>query len=570
MTGKRTTAGEQKEGIVPKNSIRTKITMLTVSAIVIAMTMATLVGSLAIRNLGNSDSNQLLLLLCETGQKNLDYYFSSVENSVELVSTYAEEDLEGLSTLDAKAFQDHVDRVSAIFDKTARSTNGAITYYYRIDPEVSDTVEGFWYTDLDGEGYKEHQVTDITLYDTSDTSNLVWFTVPKDKDEPVWQSPYVTDNLDVRVISYNVPIYWHGEFVGVVGMEIDYSVMAEQVDSITLYENGYAFINDAEGNLVYHPYIDVSSLDAKSVPKVPEGLMDEETLVRYTFEGVNKRAVHLPLVNGMLLNVSVPVDEINGNWVELVYGILAVSIALLVAFVVLTMRLASHITKPLEEITKVAEQVNVGNYDVQLEYDADDEIGILARTFNQLIRNLKAYVSDLNSLAYADALTSVRNKGAYDIFVHELDERLDDAGGELEFAVAVFDCNDLKMINDQYGHDKGNVYLKTACKLICDVFKHSPVFRVGGDEFVVVMQKDDCKDRSELARLFVEQGAVINNSAGMQWKQVHVAMGIAAYDSQVDKSVDDVMRRADKLMYEDKRAQKAARSQRLSGSSQIL
>ena len=64
----------------------------------------------------------------------------------------------------------------------------------------------------------------------------------------------------MRVISYNVPVYWNDRFVGVIGIEIDYSTMAEQVDHISLYDNGFAFINDAAGNLIYHPRIDVPSL----------------------------------------------------------------------------------------------------------------------------------------------------------------------------------------------------------------------------------------------------------------------------------------------------------------------
>ena len=97
----------------------------------------------------------------------------------------------------------HVERVRKYFDEVAHKTNGVTTYYYRIDPVVSDTVKGFWYTNIDGKGFTEHEVTEITLYDTKDTSKLVWFTVPKYQGESIWLPPYITDNLDKRVISYN-------------------------------------------------------------------------------------------------------------------------------------------------------------------------------------------------------------------------------------------------------------------------------------------------------------------------------------------------------------------------------
>ena len=367
-------------------SIRTKIAVLTVVAIIAAMGLSTLIGAAAVSRIDKSSSEELLFLLCETGEKNLDAYFESVEQSVGIVSSYVTGDIDGL---DEASLAAHTARVRDIFDKTAVRTSGVLTYYYRIDPAVSETVKGFWYTDLDGTGFTEHEVTDITQYDTADTSRLVWFTVPKHTGEAIWLPPYITENLDVRVISYNVPIYYSGTFVGVVGIEIDYSTMAKQVDMIKLYENGYAFINDAEGNLVYHPRIDVPALSPDEIPRVPEGLLKGETGVRYIFEGVERQAARLRLSNGMVLNVSVPVSEINSARNVLLIVMIAAAAVLLAVFVVLTLRLSGHITKPLRRLTRAAEEVDKGNYSVEIDASGNDEVGILARTFKKLIGNLK-------------------------------------------------------------------------------------------------------------------------------------------------------------------------------------
>ena len=547
-------------------SIRTRLIMLTALAIIVAVTAATVVAVIAVKNIGNNSSEQILSLMCQTGEKNLDAYFVSVEQSVEYVSRFVHEDLDGTS-LDKLA--EHVDKTREVFEKTAYKTNGVLTYYYRIDPtisdavrsanpEVSDAVRGFWYTNLDGNGFTEHEVTDITLYDTDDTGALVWFTVPKSTGKPIWLPPYITDNLDVRVISYNMPIYRKGEFVGVVGIEIDYTTMAEQVNNIKLFDNGYAFINDAEGTIIYHPRIDVTRLTPETTPKVPEGLLSESKFINYEFEGVDKQAVWMPLHNGMRLNVSVPVDEINGNWRYMIVVIILVSAALLILFIILTLRLTGSIIKPLRKLTEVAEQLDAGNYDAKFDYKERDEVGILANTFNRLITHLKGYVTDMNSLAYGDALTSVRNKGAFDIHIREIQAQMDNPN-ETEFAVGIFDCDELKKINDLYGHDKGDIYLKSACNLICKVFKSSPVFRIGGDEFAAILRGKDFKNREELANAFMEQSAEITAQAENPWEQVRVAMGVAVYDPGSDTSVEDVIRRADKMMYDNKRERKAER-----------
>ena len=164
-------------------------------------------------------------------------------------------------------------------------------------------------------------------------------------------------------------------------------------------------------------------------------------------------------------------------------------------------------------------------------------------------------VSDLNKRVFVDALTSVRNKGAYADYIQQLQDRLD-AGEPLQFAIGVVDCDDLKAINDRFGHDKGDEYLKVASHLVCRVFQHSPVFRIGGDEFAVVLLNEDYENRMELLDQFEKSQAEASATAENEWEKVRVSLGVAVYDPKVDDSVVDTSRRADKIMYDEKRLRK--------------
>ena len=533
-------------------SLRSRITLMTVLMIVVSASIITLLSVLFIQRSKRTESNQMLLLLCETGQRNLDFYFDSVQKSVEKVSSFAEYDLKGLET---EELSEHIERVADFFEKTAYKTNGVLTYYYRIDPEVSDSVKGFWYTN-NGDNFIEHEVTDITLYDTSDTSKLVWFTVPKYKGEPVWLPPYITDNLDVRVISYNVPIYWKTQFVGVIGIEIDYSTMAEQVDSIRLYNNGYAFLCDEAGNIFFHPRIDTAMLtDAASI-NIPEGINSSSTFFRYTYEGIKKQAAWLPLCNGMRLTVSAPVTETEGDWQKLIREILIVSVIVLIAMSLITMSNMGHITKPLEELIRAAEQVDKGNYDTILTYDNNDEVGRLTKTFNSLTNHMKVHISDLNKRVYVDALTSVKNKGAFSDAINKLQSKIDNDKQNTAFAIGMFDCDDLKSVNDNFGHENGDIYLKGSCRLICQVYQHSPVFRIGGDEFAVILQNADYQNRENLLSKLKDEQTRISASAVNKWEEIHLSHGFSVFDPLTDNNVSDVVRRADKNMYTNKHSRK--------------
>ncbi len=534
-------------------SLRTRITVLTLCAVIISLTIATAFSVLFIRNSERREARQLLLLLCETGERNLDYFFNNAQETVEQVSRYTEKDLDGL---EEEQLQLHVGRVRSYFEKMAYKMDGLLTYYYRIDPEISDTVKGFWYTNLDGNAFLEHDVTDITLYDTEDTSSIVWFTVPKKTGKATWLPPYITENLSRRVISYNVPIYWKGTFVGVIGIEIDYSEMAEQVESIRLYRDGYAFVTDEEGRLFFHPHIDVAHLTEDTRPEVPEGLTDRNTFIRYTYNGVEKQGAWLPLTNGMRLYVAIPTSETEGDWTALIRELILVSFLVLLIMSLFIMIYTRRITKPLEDLTEAAEQLDRGNYNFSLDYARDDEVGRLTSTFKRLAQHTKEHISDLNKRAFVDALTSVKNKGAFNSAVEELQQQIDVNRHAANFAIGIFDCDNLKKINDSYGHDKGDVYLKTACRLICRVFQHSPVFRIGGDEFAVILKNDDFQRRDKLVRQFEEESAIIDAENETEWKQVQVAMGIAVYDPRTDIYVIDTVKRADQSMYANKQERK--------------
>ena len=539
-------------------SLRTKITAMTIGAIIITMIIAAAFGMVSIQRLGMSDTERMLRLLCEVGEKNLDDLFENLEQNVQIVSSYVESDLDGLNDED---LQGHLNRVSDVFKRILVNTNGIVTYYYRIDPAVSASVEGFWFVNLDGKGFETHEVTDITQYNTDDTSRLVWFTVPRATGEPVWLKPYITDNLDVRVISYNVPVYFGEQFVGVIGIELDYSAMAAQVDNITLYENGYAYITDADGMIVYHPHMTVSEMEAGE--KAPDGIVSSDSFVRYDYKGTEKLAFRLPLINGDLLTVSAPLSEINATWHKWIAAIIITFLVLLLVFIAFIRKYSERITKPLQKLTEAAEQIDEGNYECTLDYDGKDEIGALTNTFRRVTANLREYISRLNDLAYADALTSLRNRGAFDIMVRDMQAQLDRNEGSMVFAVCMFDCNCLKQINDEYGHDKGDIYLKETARIICDVFEHSPVFRIGGDEFVAILQERDYANREALLRLFDEKCSEKRETETEPWYKVDVSRGMADYDSQEDKTIGDVVRRADRAMYDNKRNTKR---QRLEGT----
>ena len=457
-------------------SIRIKYTLLTIIAIIVALSIATYIGVESIKKLGNDDADQMLSLMCRTGAMNLESYFTSVERSAQTVASLVQSNLEDMP-LDQLGNQ--VENARGLFGEVAYHTNGVLTYYFRIDPALSSEVKGFWYVNLDGNGFKEHEVTDITQFDTNDTSKLVWFTVPKATGKGVWLPPYSTENLDVLVISYNLPVYWNSRFVGVIGIEIDSKTLDNVVENIRLYDSGYAFMMDDDSHMVYHPAIE----SGQKVFSVPDGLLSDETYVQYRFQGTDKRATWLPLSNGMRLYVSVPMSEINKSWQKTVWITLIASLILLALAGLIIPRFTARLTKPLHDLSEAAMQAHSENPELS---GRKDEIGIL-----------KSSLAHLDYKASHDELTGVLNRAGYELILSGIDF-------ESTYMI-MLDVDNFKNINDTCGHETGDRVLVRLARVLKKHFRAEDyVCRIGGDEFVIFMV-NTTKEQQDLVAAKIER-----------------------------------------------------------------
>ncbi|MCR5825817.1 MAG: diguanylate cyclase [Oscillospiraceae bacterium] len=575
------------------HTIRFKITLLTMMAIIVCVLGVGGSTAISVKREGDINSAEMMRLLCENNSMNIDTYLNSVQQSVNMVSRFALDEIEAVELVRGGAIglqgtgvdlnghsrseeqqaeldaylSNYYSRVEILFRSVANRTHGVVSFYLRINPEISKTSSGFLYSSIGRSTFKKLLLTDLSAYAPTDTEHVGWYFIPLERGEPTWIEPYENVNLGIKMLSYVVPLYKSGTFIGVVGMDISYDMMVSQISSIQIYDTGFAYLARPDGVVVYHPdlvqgssLIEAGALSERDVALLNKSEHNDDPLL-YDYQGEEWQMLFNTLANGMKLIVTAPVQEINASWTRLIGRIVAVSLLSMVAFLLIAIYTVRRMTEPLLQLTEASERIAEGNYDVRLEYNGRDEVGKLTATFRHLVDHLNVYISDLNSRAYQDSLTSVRNRGAFSIAARKLDDAIAAAKGQGEpprFGVVMLDCNDLKKINDTYGHEKGDAYLRTSCALVCRMFPHSPVFRMGGDEFAVLLQDGSYDNREALLANFDYAVEEKNKTARERWERVSLAKGMAVYEPGTDKNTDCVLARADEKMYEDKKRMKSA------------
>ncbi|MBO4456301.1 MAG: sensor domain-containing diguanylate cyclase [Butyrivibrio sp.] len=168
--------------------------------------------------------------------------------------------------------------------------------------------------------------------------------------------------------------------------------------------------------------------------------------------------------------------------------------------------------------------------------------------------SMKANAKELEILSYRDALTNLENPRSYHEHMEELTRK------KLPFGVVFMDLNDFKQVNDTYGHDAGDALLNiTAKRLQNSIREKDKAFRIGGDEFVVVIHgdKDTSFYDSVIARM--RQNVARDVNVGKVTLKVSISAGYARFPED-GRDLESVVKKADEAMYENKRQYKAKKA----------
>lgn len=362
-----------------------------------------------------------------------------------------------------------------------------------------------------------------------------------------------------------------GRFMGVDCADFDITGLYNELLNIDLGKGAFTFTMDEDGVLIS------PDADKLSVEEITQLSPDEMKKFMNDSDGIIeiKDAVYVRTNIeriGWTLCACVPKEIIHESIEDaeraihyaIVLFMIVVGIIIIIEIIVVN-HAVSSITYPMELLGQDMKIISEGDMNYRAKIYRNDEIGDITSRLNEMVdrlnitmrelMNTQQHADAMSRLATRDALTGIRNKTAYDNQIRLLQESFN--SGNHEFGFVMVDLNNLKTINDSYGHDKGDIAIKKCCRLICETFTHSPVFRIGGDEFVIVLRESDYRNIDVLLTQFKKKVSILKDNIRLQpWERVSAAIGYALYDDEQDTSVQSVLARADQEMYKNKKKMK--------------
>ena len=506
-------------------TIKGKILTVVIAGLLVITAAVSAVAVTTTHEIMHKDADRILSNVTQKEAAYINDALGDISKSAAIMEHYALGEIESIDQLADLTFRsNYLQKTKRMFTEIALNTKGIEGFYLRLNPEFTDGTTGYYNLVEKNNTVKEMQVTDLSKYAEDDERNAGWYYTPIKEGKACWLKPYYFPGYTKQMISYAMPMYVGSELLGVIGFDMDFEQLVERINSISVYENGYAVLLGSDGKTRYNNQDKEDSTE-------PHTKADAE------------------LQNGMFLELRAEYKDIQRNIRPMMSNIVLAFLVVLVCAIVYTVFMTNRITKPLKLLMAAAQKISAGEEleTNRIEVTSKDEIGTLYKVLSDTYEKMQEYTSYINALAYRDSLTGIKNSTAYTEATAKLSQEIN--CGNPQFGVLVADINNLKQTNDRFGHDIGDELIVHTAKILTDIFKTSSIFRIGGDEFAVILAgKDYDNYRTLLVRL---DEACAKDYVTVCENRIPVALarGVSVFDPAIDQVYKDVFAKADHAMY---------------------
>lgn len=382
-----------------RKSLVTQLLGIMLGTIVATSAFVSLMGGMGNREIIAEKSQQTLKNNALITASQLDSEMSKIETSVAILADGVVDKLEwnafSTSKTNANILTESLRQMAL---DCAKNTDGAVTYYVRFNPQYAHPTAGL-YSQLNDRGeYQQKVPTDFSQY-AKDDPEVSWYYTPVEAGKPVWMSPYYNEDVGNFVVSYIIPVFYEGESVGVVGMDISLEPFRQLIDAMKT-DKEEAFFLTAENTTLFCD----SAEDGSTFSHFFEGDSGYTSVGGTTY-------VYNILKNGFKIVISTSDYNINKDSMLATIKLIFASLAGILLGSIVGSVFITKLIRPLREVTKEVNQL--GDYDLTMKSEKTtqlcrikNEVGQIANAVNNLRMGLLETVEELVNASSVLSATS--------------------------------------------------------------------------------------------------------------------------------------------------------------------
>jgi len=398
------------------------------------------------------------------------------------------------------------------------------------------------------------------------------------------------------VLSISAPILLNKQFAGVlvINFDADKELFKITTDRTGLGETGEVYLVNKDGYMIspsrfideifFKQKIDLRYLEYIEPSDTP--LKAEIDIVK-DYRGIEVLSVHthIPEMDWSIF-AEIDAEEAFSPVTQLTYTLLLIFVIILFISIFISSFTSRTITRPLRRLHEGTEEITKGNLDYKVGTTSLDEVGQLSRAFDEMTVNLKKSREELEDysrnlekkveertkdleidiskrkkaeeqlekLARIDSLTGCYNR-RYGLELLDRQIKLSHRS-KSPILLAFLDIDGFKAINDTFGHEEGDKVLKEVVELLKSTLREIDIIcRMGGDEFLLIFPDSSLKEASLIKERLNKDLTKLNQTLKKPYK-IELSVGLSEYNPDNPQSADELIRIADKKMYEEKKNKK--------------
>lgn len=381
-------------------SIRTKLIFFIFSPTLLSLILLLPLHSYFQNKHYTEEINKTLNLIAEQKKEEFNNCFSSVERAVHSISNYVIDTIDPEQILkNPSSMQKYCRELETVLPGIATVAKDSVALYFRLDPNIYGEKAGVFLTGNTRNGFISISPTDLSLYSPTDVEHVCWYYIPVWAGHPTWIEPYANKNINMHILTYAMPVYKDGIFLGVAGIDINLATIKNISDTLP-YEEYSAILLTSSNSMVYN----TSSKNSSFSPHSREENNEQRNLkpilntrkTSHAHQFIHQNSPHLGikkiLKNGMILIIATDISSIARRNIHQNICMILVLILIFLIAIINTYLSHTQIINPIADLTKSSYRLSRGELGIQILYKSNNEIGSLADSLRKMEVQLKEYI----------------------------------------------------------------------------------------------------------------------------------------------------------------------------------